>query len=113
MGWIGVDLDGTLSVTDGSIGDIGAPVPRMVARVRAWLDEHREVRIVTARLASSSGPAAIAVQKRFIEDWCLQHLGTVLKVTAEKDYQMEVLWDDRAVQVETNTGERVVDQLEP
>lgn len=38
-GWIGVDLDGTLAEYGGWKGadHIGAPVPAMLARVRAWL----------------------------------------------------------------------------
>ena len=46
-GWIGVDLDGTLSTHDGwGDGSIGEPVPAMVQRVREWLAEGREVRML-------------------------------------------------------------------
>lgn len=52
-GWIGVDLDGTLAHYDGWKGadHIGAPVPAMVERVKAWLANGREVRIFTARIS--------------------------------------------------------------
>ena len=49
-GWIGVDLDGTLAFYQGwNEGKIGDPVPVMLARVKGWLAEGVEVRIVTAR----------------------------------------------------------------
>src|SRR5688500_10365465 len=108
-GWIGVDLDGTLAhfqrqdVWDGSIG---APVVAMTERVKRWLREGRDVRIVTARVASvdgvTDGPRDVDVQRALIADWCLAHLGQVLPITASKDYHMVELWDDRAVQVITN-----------
>ncbi len=41
-----------------------------------------------------------------IQAWCLEHVGEVLPVTPAKDYDMVELWDDRAVQVIPNTGER-------
>lgn len=99
MAWIGVDLDGTLAHYGGWVGPdhIGEPVPAMVARVRTWLAEGKEVRIFTARAATPE----------FIPDihaWCLKHLGTVLQVTNVKDFAMIALYDDRCVQVEANTG---------
>lgn len=103
-GWIGVDLDGTLAYYDKWVGDshIGAPVPKMLERVKRWLAEGQEVRIMTARARS-------AVAVKAIEAWCLVHVGQVLAVTDRKDYQMVQLWDDRCVQVRPNTGERVTD----
>ena len=52
-GWIGVDLDGTLARYDGWKGPehIGEPLMPMVERVKAWLAEGREVRIMTARVS--------------------------------------------------------------
>ncbi len=105
-GWIGVDLDGTLAIYDEWRGPyhLGAPVPRMVQRVRAWLAEGKDVRIFTARL--TPGPdrdveALVAI----IQDWCTQHLGRELPITNVKDYGMVELWDDRVVQVTPNTGQ--------
>lgn len=112
-GWIGVDLDGTLAHYDtwSGIEHIGEPVPAMVERVKKWLAEGREVRIFTARVSSLSyperdGPTPYdsGMARRFIEEWCVKHIGQKLKVTNVKDYQMEVLYDDRARQVELNTG---------
>jgi len=101
--WIGVDLDGTLAV--GACPGIGRPVERMCARVREWLTDGVDVRIVTARVNDASDLAA--EQRARIEAWCVEHLGRVLPITAEKDYAMALLYDDRAVQVVTDTGELV------
>jgi len=108
-GWIGCDLDGTLAHYDTWQDDpcsIGAPIPVMVERVRSWLRRGYEVRIVTARVGSSLGLKGIdhsAITKT-IEDWTEKFIGTRLAVTCEKDYKMIRLYDDRAVQVEPNTG---------
>lgn len=106
-GWYGVDLDGTLAKYDSFISPlhIGEPVPAMVERVKFWLEEGKDVRIMTARAASLPDDK-VPVQDciRAVEAWCLKHLGKILPVTATKDYQMVQLWDDRAVQVIPNTG---------
>ena len=104
-GWIGVDLDGTLAHYEKWVSEthIGPPIAPMVQRVKLWLAEGREVRIFTARVGSKD-PAEIAAARAAIESWCDEHLGKVLEVTCVKDYAMVELWDDRAVQVEQNTG---------
>jgi len=107
-GWIGVDLDGTLAHYERWIDEthIGAPVPVMVARVKKWLAEGREVRIFTARAFSMAGqdlPHVVAA----VQAWCVEHIGQALAVTCRKDYAMIELYDDRAVQVVPNTGELV------
>jgi len=111
QGWIGVDLDGTLAVYGGwNGGKIGAPIPEMVERVKKWLAEGKEVKIMTARVGRpdptrvSDTPEKIEAMRQEIQDWCEEHVGKRLEVTNEKDYNMLELWDDRAVQVETNTG---------
>lgn len=73
----------------------------MVERVKQWLADGMEVRIVTARVGN--GQAAIF----YIKQWCANVFGQVLPVTATKDFQMIELWDDRCVQVEKNTGRRM------
>ena len=104
--WIGVDLDGTLA--EYCAGDdsmrIGSPVPTMLARVRSWLGSDISVKIVTARVSSSSGDVFIAWQRDLIDAWCMKHLGQKIPITAEKDFNMIMLWDDRAVRVQHNTG---------
>jgi hypothetical protein len=109
-GWIGVDLDGTLAVYEGwqGIASIGDPIPLMVQRVKEWLAQGREVRIFTARVGPGSRKAdELPATIRAIEEWCLRHIGAQLPVTCTKDFGMSELWDDRAVQVVPNTGERV------
>lgn len=113
-GWIGVDLDGTLARYDGwrGIDHIGEPVPAMLERVQKWLAEGREVRIFTARVCEprmgGPGDDTAEVARHHISAW-LWHQGLIvdgepLAVTNVKDYGMIELWDDRAVQVEVNTG---------
>ena len=119
-GWIGVDLDGTLAMHRAycDAEPIGPPVPAMLDRVIAWLEQGIEVRILTARVGESGkmlsngrrDDATVADEQRaLIGAWCLQHLGRVIPITATKDAFMRSLWDDRAVRVERNTGRIVGD----
>lgn len=98
-GWIGVDLDGTLAHYDGWKGPdgIGEPILPMIGRVRDWLIQGREVRIFTAR---ASSPEMVPAVKA----WLKKHELPDLEVTNVKDFAMIALYDDRAVQVEMNTG---------
>lgn len=111
-GWIGCDLDGTLAHYEGwNDGKIGAPILKMVHRVRAWLAEGHAVKIVTARVAPNQKDAAM--QTIIIQDWCREHIGMALPVTATKDYAMIQLYDDRCVQVIANTGKLVIEYPYP
>lgn len=108
MGWYGVDLDGTLAEYHGWNNKIGPPIPAMVKRVQKWLLEGKEVKIFTARAAikeAVSGEAYLQQMKE-IQDWCVEHIGSVLEITCVKDLRMIELWDDRCVQVISNTGRR-------
>lgn len=126
-GWIAVDLDGTLAHYDGwkGIDHIGEPVKLMLNHVTDWLAKGQEVRIFTARvyapryedivqLKSDEFDKALdrvkeaRLAKQYIQEWCLKHIGVVLEVTCVKDFAMIELWDDRAVRVGLNTGERVL-----
>jgi hypothetical protein len=106
--WIGVDLDGTLAYYNNiQGGTIGNPILPMVERVKKWLSEGKTVKIFTARFASHGvplGDGRFFDAKTPIERWCKQHIGCVLEVTNVKDGGMKELWDDRCVQVITNTG---------
>ena len=100
-GWIGVDLDGTLAEYHGWKGleEIGKPIPKMVERVKYWRSKGIVVKIFTARVGSPDySPTGI-------EAWCRRHIGEVLPITDRKDFEMVQLWDDRCIQVRTNTGE--------
>lgn len=124
-GWIGVDFDGTLATYGNWVNaeHTGEPITLMVDRVKAWLAEGREVRVFTARVwpilnwadgksewvgtpelrrLREATSAAIA-----IDEWCRKVFGHSLPITCVKDFGMHELWDDRAVQVRKNTGERV------
>lgn len=134
-GWIAVDFDGTLAHYDHWRGPaaLGAPVAPMVERVKRWLAEGREVRVFTARVwpilfdskslsdtlyhidsawdmdnAENSQRCDDAVKAVMaIRAWCIEHLGQRLNITCVKDMGMIELYDDRAVQVEANTGRLV------
>jgi len=131
-GWIGVDLDGTLAEYHGfpPDGSIGKPIEPMVARVKNWLAEGKDVRIFTARiwpLGTASESAIIADwvesngnivtartdvprQLELVKAWCREHLGRELPVTCIKDFGMLTLYDDRCCQVEKNTGRLIMDR---
>lgn len=109
MGWIGVDLDGTLATKD--FGEdtgvefdpnrVGEPVGLMLERVRQWVYDGVDVRIFTARASQPN------FNVKIIHDW-LANVGLPpLPVICVKDYHMDELWDDRCVQVEPNTGRRM------
>lgn len=103
-GWIGVDLDGTLAQYIGWKGPthIGDPVPAMLERVKAWLADGQEVKIFTARVACFEPYRSDVIKA--IHEWLDTHGLPRLDVTNRKDMLMLELWDDRAVQVEKNTG---------
>jgi hypothetical protein len=114
-GWIGVDMDGTLSHFSKwvSLLVFGEPVWPMVERVKQWLREGYEVRICTARAAppywkpGRDAPNTLTFTdvEKAVQDWTEEHIGVRLPVTYSKDLHMIELWDDRCVQVEPNTGE--------
>jgi hypothetical protein len=107
-GWRGVDFDGTLVEYHGWKGSgydqIGEPVWPMVDRVKGWLAEGKNVQIVTARVH----PENLGAEESWeaIKRWCIEVLGEELPVRCDKDLFMIELWDDRCVQVITNTGQR-------
>jgi hypothetical protein len=137
-GWIGVDLDGTLAQYPATEhgkwayawNHIGDPVPAMLARVKAWIAEGKEVRIVTARVFpyihgnpafthaySYEQTCLVSGEKFQIRDmldvvyaYCGKHVGEYLPVTCAKDWKMVELWDDRAVQVIPNTGKTLAEE---
>lgn len=100
--WIGVDLDGTLAGFSEwrSFSHIGKPIPAMLERVNEWLDNGYRVKIFTAR-------ATIASAIPPIENWLRKHGLEGLEITNEKDEFIIELWDDRAIQVITDTGRPV------
>ena len=106
-GWIGVDLDGTLAKSVKAQGQreaIGGPIHRMMQLVKVWLAHGEDVRIFTARVNPTRVQVTARRARTAIEAWCKRHLGQVLPITYEKDWDMTLLFDDRARQVERDTG---------
>jgi phosphoribosylamine--glycine ligase len=103
-GWLGVDLDGTLAEYSGYKDEIGAPIPKMVSRVKRWIAEGKQVRILTARGTQGAKKYESLLS---IYEWSRQNIGQALEVTDKKDPQMIRLYDDRVRQVEEGTGELV------
>lgn len=112
-GWIGVDLDGTLAYYE-SFGDgsIGAPIKPMIRRIKHYLKQGKDIRILTARVGNDFGDseAILRIQLR-IQRWCKEHLGKILPIACSKDYHMCMLLDDRSVQVIPNKGILVREEL--
>lgn len=109
--WIGVDLDGTLAHYEGWNGPgIGKPIPRMVDRVLKHLRKGDRVKIFTARVTVDD-PKLLDEQVELINLWCLEHLNTVLEITATKDLHMIMLYDDRCVQMVPNEGITIEESL--
>jgi hypothetical protein len=102
---IGVDFDGTLAFYEGFVGPdvLGDPIPVMVSRVKRWLAEGDDVVILTARVHPGHGDDA-KIAETAIRKWCLEHLGKELEVTCMNDWEMDEIWDDRAIRVCKNTG---------
>lgn len=100
-GWIGVDLDATLAYYTKWKGYyyIGKPVPSMIRKVKEALNNGENIKIFTAR--AGGGSRAV----KFIQKWCLKHIGVELPVTNVKDQHCSEIWDDRAKQVKKNKGE--------
>lgn len=105
-GWIGVDLDGTLAHYEKgqSAFTIGEPIPAVVSMVKQAMENGYEVRIFTARVGPTANPEMVERVMQLIREWCLRHLGRVLKITAAKDHHMIELWDDRAIGFIQNSG---------
>lgn len=104
--YVAVDLDKTLAEQHGKFDgakDIGKPIPAMVDRVKQMLKNGTDVRIFTARV--SEDPKGLA--RAAIEAWCHRNIGHALPITDKKEPGMKMLFDDRAVQVEPNTGKVV------
>lgn len=107
--WVGVDLDGTLAwynseYVPGEIGPIIEPMKRVVLDL---IDQGYKVKIFTARVFSDNDTQrAQEVQKNYsaIKAWLRKNGLPDLEITCVKDYMMVELYDDRAVQVEFNTG---------
>lgn len=93
-------MDGTLARHESGWGIdlIGPPVEPMLRRVKELLAAGVEIRIFTAR--ATMGPEVV----RGVREWLHQNGLPQLRITSVKDPDMVFFYDDRAVQVERNTG---------
>lgn len=62
------------------------------------------VKVFTARVARDQSEKDLERAHDAIARWTKLHLGRALEATAEKDWNMIEYYDDRAIQVEYNTG---------
>jgi hypothetical protein len=109
--YIAFDLDRTLAEQRGAFKGptvIGKPIPEMIDRIKDVLKNGedvdgkpiKDVRIFTARVTNDPRGMARAA----IEAWLHRNIGQSLPITDRKDHWMARLYDDRARQVEPNTG---------
>lgn len=110
-----VDLDGTLakhgvSWPPNPPWEIGEPIEPMVKLVQSWIAKGIRVKICTARLANLP-ISHLTLETKNIQDWAEKHIGYRLEVTCQKDFNMIALYDDRAIQVQLDTGRLVVQEL--
>ena len=96
---IGVDLDGTLAHYEGWNGfdDIGEPILPMLSRVKHWITKGIRVIIFTARATEPNNIPPI-------KEWLKKNGLPDLEITCVKKPEMKLIFDDRAIQVEKNTG---------
>lgn len=128
--WVAVDLDGTLAIHMGKdswkgYDHIGEPIPAMITKVKTYLQHGITVKIFTARHAMhntivdaegnamsleeiegqrTKHPVSYIDAVTPIKAWCKEHIGQELEVTSVKDPGCVLILDDRALQVERNTG---------
>ena len=111
--WVGFDLDRTLAEYHEWEGltRIGKPIPAMIDIVKGYLAKGITCKIVTARVHPNNPDFTYGIMdqkltdvRMAILDWCKEHIGQALDITYGKDMAMLFLYDDRAIQVEPNTG---------
>lgn len=97
-----VDLDGTLAFYDHWRGKehIGEPIPEMLNRVKQMISEGKTIRIFTARAEHDD-------YIPFIRTWLEKYGLGGLAITNQKDMNCTEIYDDKAVQIITNTGKRI------
>lgn len=88
----------------------------MVRKVKAMLAEGVDVVIFTARVNPGEGNAKDSIDATLayvaITEWCKKVFGKVLPVTHEKSRHFVTIYDDRAVQIISNTGVSATELLE-
>jgi hypothetical protein len=105
---IAVDFDGTLAQYDKfkGVGVYGPPVPSMLERVKGWMAEGHDVVIFTARVSDIWRQKRQSKERQAITEWLVANGLPKLIVTCHKSPAFDEIWDDRAVRVRRNTGEK-------
>lgn len=104
MTWIGVDFDGTLIRSFSA--PAGEPLMPMVNHVRAMLARGYDVRIFSNRALET-----IPGDRAFVEAFCESYFGRKLPLTASKDHECVLIYDDIAVHVERDRGTGITGTL--
>lgn len=125
--WIGVGYEGVLVKRRPWFNDQDHAIPAMIDRVKGWLDEGRDIRIVAnlEPLNRCVEPGALRIMHGAWVDnakeercwlyvasirlFCVRHFNVVLPITNVIDAKMRCLWDCKCEQVEPDTGRRAVD----
>lgn len=97
---VGVDLDGSLAEYSGVWGaPIGKPVLPMLVKIYELRAQGKKVVLFTAR---AEEPSLIPEIKAWLEPLGLADM----EITNKKSLDMVTFYDDRAIQLIPNTGER-------
>jgi hypothetical protein len=120
---IAVDLDGTIVTWSQWVkwNHFGKPILPMVDRIRNWLADGHEVWIFTARMyepvpgsrhtCKTSGEMFTTHDMaNAIGDLTEKVVGTRLPATCQKHWDFDEFWDDKAVQVLSNTGRTLAEE---
>lgn len=111
--WVGFDFDKTLAtdISGDTSGVLGEPIGPMVELAKEYIEAGVEVKVLTARVWVPSDERwkpelarECAATRIKMMDWTEKHLGKRLTITCEKDPKLDHLYDDRAIEVEPNTG---------
>ena len=101
--WIGFDLDGTIAFYDKWRGleHVGEPIQPMIDLIQNIIKvSDYEVKIFTAR---ANEPKAIEPIRKWLNQVGLPNV----EITATKDLDMVMLYDDTCTQVRRNKGELI------
>jgi len=98
--FIACDLDNTLAEYDRRIHGqdrIGAPIPPVLAMVKAAIARGDVVCIWTSRVVERDTPARVYAA---IHHWCEEHIGERLYVTALKHRYFHEFWDTKCMRID-------------
>jgi len=92
-----IDLDGTLAYYKHGQRGIGEPIPAMLERVHAWIEDGYEIRLFTAR-------SSVPELEREVREWLDSHGLDKVVISNLKDFGTAMVIDDIAREVVPNTG---------